>query len=1172
MRNSAIIIISLLIYCLFGCRNDPETLFETIPSSKTGIDFNNTINANDFFNILTFEYIYNGGGVGIGDFNNDNLPDIFFSGNVVKNKLYLNKGNFKFQDVSETAGIEAEEKWCTGVSVVDINADGWQDIYVCASVYNEGKRGNLLFINQGLDETGVPVFVESAEEYGIADEGFSIQGVFFDYDNDSDLDLYVLTNQVETISPNKYRVKMNNGSSPSNDRIYKNNGDGTFSNATREANLYYEGYGLGISVQDFNQDGWKDLYITNDYMTNDVLLINNQDGSFSNRVRDYLKHQNHSAMGHDVADINNDGLPDIFALDMVPEDVQHMKSTMLPTKYNDYVMNQNFGYEHQYIRNVLQLNNGADIHGNHTFSEIGLYAGIFATYWSWAPLFADLDNDGLKDLFISNGFPKDVTDMDFGAIRYQRNMSFNKKQLLETIPETKVPNFLYRNLDGISFEKKTEEWGLGEPSFSNGAAFVDLDNDGDLDIVTNNINSEAFVYRNNLIELGNQPASYLRIKLKGPEANPAGIGSRITVWHKGSKQFLEFSPYRGYTSSVEPFIHFGLGNHDSADSIVVIWPDNTKKVIGETASNQVINIEYKSNGRPVNFKRSEPALFFKEVSDSLQVQFKHSDIVFIDFNIQLTIPHQFSQYGPSISVGDINGDDKLDFFLGGSLGIGGTFFIQDNGIFSERYFETDHKKNQEDLGTLLFDADNDGDLDLYIVSGSYEQPLSEKGYSDRIYENDGKGNFTRLEEALPPFLVSGSCVKAADYDQDGDLDLFIGGRLEPGNYPMPVSSYILENISEKGNIAFRDATSKLCPELNEFGLVMDALWTDFNNDHKTDLIVVGEWMPVTFFENRGNKFVNITNNTGIAQFTGWWKSITGNDFDNDGDIDYVVGNLGENAMYKASLNEPVIAYADDYDNNGKSDIIIGRYFADQNNDKDLYPVHAPDDLLKQVPVFKDRFPTYADYGKTTFEKVFNESERLNSYRINTTTLSTSYIENLGNGRFDLKRLPDPVQFAPVYGIIAHDIDEDGLTDIIMTGNDFGNNPYWGRYDAFNGLVLKNTGENGWETLNYPKSGFFVPGDGKSLARLPLSAQETLFLASQNQDSLKVFKINHKNKAEMIKPGTSSAILYTKSYRKKIEFYHGHSFLSQNAITMYIPPETDSIIFYDYSGERIKNGQ
>jgi hypothetical protein len=1161
------IIISLTL--IFSCQHKPATQFDVIPSSETGIKFNNTINENEYFNILTFEYFYNGGGVGIGDFNNDGLSDIFFSGNVVNNRLYLNKGDLQFTDISGEAGIQASDKWCTGVAVVDINLDGWLDIYVCTSVYNPDKRGNILFINQGLDESGIPVFKDSAEAYGIADAGFSIQGVFFDYDNDNDLDLYVLTNQVETISPNRHRVKINNGSSPSNDRLYRNNGDGTFTNTTQEAGIFYEGYGLGISVQDFNQDGWKDLYITNDYMTNDVMLINNKDGSFTNQIKHYIKHQNHSAMGHDVADINNDGLVDIFALDMVPEDVQNMKSTMLPTKYNDYVMNTNFGYEHQYIRNVLQINNGSDYFGNHTFSEISLYSGVFATYWSWAPLFADFDNDGLKDLFISNGFPKDVTDMDFGAVRYQRSMAFEKEELLETIPESRVPNFLYRNVDGISFEKKTKEWGLGDPSFSNGAVFSDLDNDGDLDIITNNINQEAYIYRNNQREFHPAEGNYLRIDLNGPSLNPLGIGSRITVWTEGERQYFEFSPYRGYISSVEPYIHIGLGDYTYVDSIEVVWPDNTKKVIGTTSANQIIHVNYENSIDKHREDRPVKPRFFTEASDSFQLKFKHFDDVFIDFNIQLTIPHQFSQYGPSISVGDINGDSKMDFFLGGSLGSAGTFFIQQGGTFIQQYFDQDYQKNQEDLGTLLFDADQDGDLDLYIVSGSYEQALSERAYTDRLYENDGSGNFKKLEAALPEFLVSGSCVKASDYDQDGDLDLFIGGRLQPGKYPLPTSSFLLENISEEGQIQFRDATAEDCPDLTDLGLVLDALWTDFNNDHQADLVVVGEWMPITFFENQNGKLVNITDQTGISQYTGLWKSLAGADFDNDGDIDYVAGNLGENSLYKASLAEPVIAYADDYDNNGMTDIIIGRYFTDINGKRDLYPVHSADDLLKQVPVFKDRFKTYADYGNTRLDDVFTETERSNSYKISATCLSTSYLENLGNGAFRLIRLPNKVQFAPVYGMVALDINEDNLTDIILVGNDYGNNPYWGRYDAFNGLVLLNEGDNEWKEMMYPESGFFVPGDGKSLAIFPISTEESLMLAAQNQDSLKVFKRKHSSNAVNISAATASAIIYSDGSKKKVEFYYGHSFLSQSARTLYLREETDSVAFFDYSGKRLK---
>jgi len=1167
IQRLSIIILAIII--ISGCSNRSNKRFDILSSKKTGIEFNNAIVSNDIFHILNYEYFYNGGGVGIADFNNDNLPDIFFSGNIVDNKLYLNKGKMKFQDVSSQAGIEGQGIWCTGIAVVDINNDGFQDIYVCASAMDGDKRKNLFYIHQGLDKNGIPIFKNMADEYGVADDGYSVNAVFFDYDNDQDLDLYVLTNLVETQYPNIYRYKVNNGTSPSIDRMYRNNGDQTFTNATVKADFYYEGYGHGISILDINEDGWKDVYITNDYLTNDVLYINNKDGSFTNEVSKYIKHQSYAAMGNDVADINNDGLPDIFSLEKIPGDNKGLKQNMPGNNYLKYINNEKYGYDYQYHRNVLQLNNGISDNGIHNFSDIGFFANVFASHWSWAPLFIDLDNDGNKDLFISNGFPKDPYNLDYLVFKSRKSLAFHKQEMLQTLSEAKIQNYIFRNNADLTFTDKTWEWGSELPSFSNGAAFADLDNDGDIDLVTNNINDPAFIYKNNLVNESNDSANFVRIKLVGHPLNVGGIGTKITLWSDGGIQYTEYSPYRGYCSTMEPYIHFGIGSATQIDSIKVVWPDSKTQVLTRVNINEVNQIAYGDSENIPEIQAQTKKYRFTKAKESENIQYRHRDDLFVDFNIQPTLPHQFSQQGPSLSVGDIDGNGFQDLFIGGSLGYGGTFFLQSyNGSFEETYFQQDDQKNMEDLGTLLFDADSDGDLDLYIVSGSYEQEVKPIAYTDRIYINDGSGNYEKAKNALPDFVVSGSCVKGADYDQDGDIDLFIGGGVQHGKYPLPSNSYILENVSTKDNILFEDATFKVCPDLEKLGLVSDALWTDYNNDFQIDLIIVGEWMPIMVFENQQGKLINKTSASGTENYSGIWKSISGADFDNDGDIDYVAGNLGKNSFLKASETEPIVAFVADFDNKGSTDVIIASYYQSESGERKLFPVHSLDDMAKQINSIKDMGLSYADYGKLIIQELFTPDQLANADSMSITCLSSCYIENKGNGIFKVSELPLEVQLAPVNGILTQDINEDGLMDILMVGNDYGNSLFWGRLDAFNGLYLLNNGNNSFTTIPYRDSGFFVPGDAKALVQIPTTNNQSLVIASQNQDSLKVFKLHHSQEIKFVSNDAAWALLHHGNQERKIEFYYGNSYLSQSSRTFLLPDDIDSISYINYKGRKI----
>ncbi len=1154
-----------------SCQRSSDKLFNLLPAKDTGITFNNTIPEDDYFNILSYDYIYNGGGVGIGDFNNDGLQDVFLSGNLVNNKLYLNLGNLKFQDVSSESGIEAKGIWCTGVVVVDINSDGWQDVYVCSDkLGGQAKNHNILFLNQGLDSKGIPVFKDYSKDYGINYSGSSMNAGFFDADNDGDLDLYILTSFLGIRSPNRYWKKQNDGHSVLNDKFYRNNGNNTFTDETIKAGIVYEGYGLGISIRDFNMDGWKDIYISNDYMTNDVLYINNGDGTFKNKIRKYIRHQSHSSMGHDIADINNDGWPDIISLDMLPEYNQRQKRMLYEFRYSRYILNKKFGYEYQYMRNMLQLNNGADRNGNHNFSEIGFYAGIFATDWTWAPLLADLDNDGYRDLYISNGYPRDVTDMDYIVTRSHGLSFLNRKKLLQSIPEAKIVNYVYRNNGDLTFTKMNEAWGFSYPSFSNGAAYADLDNDGDLEIITNNINSEAFLFENTQSNKKSQNHHYLRIKLEGPRGNKGGFGTYIALrYDSGKMLYQEFSPYHGYMSSVDPVLHFGIGQATFIDSLIITWPDGKSQLLTDVSVDTTITLNYSSAGNHTPFliktlyNTQEPLL--GDAGEDHLIDFLYKERDYIDYNVQRLIPHKFSQYGPGLAVSDIDNDGAFDLFIGGSFNYCGKIALQKNGAFHLHPFEQDSNNNKEDMGILFFDADGDGDQDLYIASGGNEGKLSENHYGDRFYENDGKGNFSYKKDALPGFLISSSCVKAADYDRDGDLDLFIGGLIIPEEYPKPSSSVILRNDSKDG-ITFTNVTQNICPALINFGLVKDALWTDFDNDNLIDLLVVGEWMPVTFLKNTGDSFKNITDQSGVGNKIGWWNSLAAGDFDNDGDIDYICGNLGLNSVYKSTETEPVISWSADFDNNGTYDVVIASYLPDSLGGKKLYPMHSLNDLTRQMSFMKERIPTYAAYAHTTFKELFTDEESQKALKLHANWFYSSFIENIGKDTFSIKVLPSRAQFAPVFGMLVKDVDFDGNLDVLLVGNDYGNDVFWGRYDAFNGLYLKNDGHNHFLPINYSKSGLFIPGDAKAIVSLPLSDNTDLIIASQNRDSLKVFTLE--NKLIQIRLRNDDAyctIELTNGLKRKEEFYYGQSFLSQSARILYLPKNIKKATIYSFTG-------
>ena len=1106
--------------------------FTLMNSSETNIDFNNKITESDSVNVYDNEYMYNGSGAGIGDFNNDGLPDIFLGGSMVSSRLYINKGDFQFEDITENAGLKTNQ-WCTGVSIIDINNDGFVDIYICSShSHNKERRKNLLFINDGKLH-----FTEQAVEYGLADTGFSTQAAFLDYDKDGDLDMYLLNHRLYDHTANNLAPKDTSGSSPAQDRLYRNDGvlpgqsHPVFHDVSKPAGIKEDGYGLGVVITDVNNDNWPDVYVANDYIGNDLLWLNNKNGSFSNIISTSLKHQSYNSMGVDAADINNDCLPDLAVLDMMPENNERKKIMFNVGSQEKYDMQQRLGYEPAFVRNMLQLNNGIRKNNKRDepfYSEIGQLAGISETDWSWSVLMADFDNDGWKDIHVSNGLAKDVTNNDYATFKNAHassNYTFAGTKVTTTLDKTtidmlrknldkygsiKIDNYFFRNNGDLTFSNVTEQAGLAIPSISNGAAYADLDNDGDLDLVVNNMNQETFIYRNEIRKsVKDSTNNFITIQLKGPSNNLSGLASKIWIFSNGTTQFLEQSPVRGFSSSVDCRLHFGVGNKLLIDSLKIQWPNDEVQILKNVKTSQFLTLRYtdaKAQAAPE--ENIVENIVFNDVTEECKIDYTHKESQYYDYGSQRGLPQKYSQLGPRVATDDMNGDGLEDFFIGGAAYQSGKIFFQESdGTFTSKDL-IEGMKLEEDLATVLFDADGNKYPDLLISGGSTEFGADSPNNFLRLYNNDGKGNFTLNKLALPQSISAVSnAVTAADYDGDGDMDIFIGGRITPEKYPQSPRSYILQN--NKG--VFTVVTNQVCSELQYPGMITDALWTDFDNDKKPDLIICGEWMPLRFFKNNNGKLTEVTAATGLNNDNGMWRSLQAVDIDNDGDMDYVAGNMGLNNKYHATPQMPIILYTKDIDKNGSEDLILAYYIKNNGGKYELFPGLDRNQLADQIPSVKKKYLLHKEFSDVNMERLAHDFGNNGWTKLKCETMQTVWIENMGIEKFKMHELPIEVQFAPVNAILPYDINNDGNIDLLIAGNEYEADAMTGRYDASYGLVLKSDGKGNFTSGNLVQSGFILDGDVKDMKLINVMNKGKVVVAAVNNDKVKCFALKNRNK-------------------------------------------------------------
>ena len=1102
-------IISLLIF--LSCHQVDQTvtdsIFRTLSPKESGVYFNNTLTVTNQMNFFEYGYYYLGGGVAVGDFNKDKKQDIYFTGNMVSNKLYLNKGNLQFQDITEKAGVAADDRWITGCAVVDINADGWDDLYV--SVAGKWKsRKNILYINKGLDKNGIPVFEDMAEKYGLADAGFSIQAAFLDYDNDGDLDVFVV-NYPSTrfnYSIKDYKQLMDKVTWEQSDHLYQNNGNNTFTDVTEQAQLLGYGLSLGVIANDFNKDGFTDLYVSNDFQTPDYFYLNNGDGTFREVSQESLQHTAFYGMGIDAADYNNDGLLDFMQLEMAPADNFRSKANMDSMNPNRFWEMVDSGFHFQYMYNALQTSMGIRENGIPFYSETAKLSGLDKTDWSWACLFADFDNSGFKDMFITNGIRKDINNKDyFEWLRRLERGNVNSKvkyeglslpELIEKIPAKKLDNPIFKNVEGKMFSKANEEWGIHYEGFSNGAAYADLDNDGDLELIINNVDSTAAIFKNLTVE--NKINNYLSIELIGPAANPKGLGTKISLNYNGISQYHEHTTVRGFQSSVDQKLHFGIGKSTLIDKLNITWPDGDQQELTNIKANQIIEVNHLQSEKTVSNVNKKRPIFEKAIPETAP-NFTHRENDFDDYLREVLLPHKMSAFGPALAIGDVNKDGLEDLFVGGAKNQASCLILSN--IDGSNYKEciSLSGESHEDVDALFFDADGDQDLDLYVVSGGNEAEEGDSYYKDRMYENDGKGHFTLLTNCLPFNTASGSIVINADYDGDGDQDLFVGSRQIPGQYPRPATSFLLENVSTTSTIKFKAFDSNNAPDLSALGMVTSAIWDDFDKDADLDLIVVGEWMSVTFIENEDNIFKIKEIQDFSTQTTGWWNTIEKGDFDKDGDNDYILGNLGLNYKYKASKEESFDIYAGDLDENGKQDIVLGYY-----QEGIQFPVRGKQCSSEQIPTIKKQYASYNKFASADLSQIYSPKILGNSLHYQATEFAHLYIENLGDGSFSFKALPLSTQIASINAIEVFDFNEDGNLDIVMGGNLMNAEVETPRSDACFGWLLLGDGKGDFRHQDFETSGLYVPYETRKIKVINPNTNPMLVFANNNRP-LSVFQ-------------------------------------------------------------------
>jgi hypothetical protein len=1098
--KKTILFLSLLIG--ISCSKKPVKKFTKLDRSSTHIDFANLLDETHTFNYFTYPYMYLGAGVGVGDINNDGREDLYFTGNQVPNKLYLNKGDFEFEDITITAGVEGDGRWYSGIAMADVNEDGFVDIY-CSVSGKDGVKKNVLYINNQ-DNT----FTEKASEYGIDDPGHSIQSVFFDFDKDGDLDLYVANYPPTSfVAPVDYYAYMLKNTLPEDsDKLYRNDG-GYFTDITKESGIENFGLSLGVVVSDFNNDLYPDLYVSNDFNAPDFMYINNQDGTFTNQIKSTLQQTSFFGMGADVADFNNDGWMDLFQLDMSSENNFRSKANMSSMDPDAFYQSVDLGLHHQYMQNSLQFNQGNLKDSLPLFSNISRLAGVSSTDWSWGGLLADFDNDGWKDLIVTNGIRRDVNNKDF----YKKYRSFFKKMetdpnyknkeeevellnYLKEMPSEKLSNYIYQNNKNLSFINKIEAWGLEEKTFSNGLAFSDLDNDGDLDFIINNLDDPASIYKNNTTD-----QNYIHLQLAG-KGYQTPLGARVHIQIGKEKQTHEYNVVRGYMSSVSPKIHFGLGKNERIDTLTVQWPNGKLTQLHQVQANQTLNIDYDSVAllESIPEETSSEKLFSTKTDPT---PYKHEENPFDDFQKEVLLPHKNSTLGPTLAVGDLNGDDKQDYIIGGAIGQAAKIFIQEQeGHFKEIELDVFEKdKFYEDLGILLIDADQDGDKDLYFASGGNEYAFNSEGYEDRFYENLGDLNFKRNKEAIPSTRISGMDVSSNDFDNDGDLDLFVGGRLYPKKYPYPVSSRILENQSTTGSIRFVDVTEKVAPPLEDIGLVTDSQWLDFDNDQWNDLIIIGEWMDIRFFNNSKGKFEEVTQSLFNSKSKGWWNTIEKGDFDQDGDLDLVVGNLGLNYKYKASEENPFKIYLHDFDENKTSDIVLS-----YSKGEEEYPVRGRQCSSEQMPAIQHKFKDYNSFASASLQEIYTDKMLGEALSHEIISFQSLYLENTGSG-FKAKPLPPLAQLSSINKFIVKDFDKDNKLDIVLAGNLYNSEVETPRNDSSFGLWLKGDGNGNFVPKNGLDSGLRIVGDVRDMELIE-SDGTTYLLVAKNNDFLQKIEV------------------------------------------------------------------